>query len=295
MATMTPQELADCLYDKTEPEHNIAALEHRQRLIQAWSIPQGSSILEIGPGQGDFTVCLADAVGPTGKVVAVDPAPLDWGTPSYATSRAFVMASPLGPRIEFVKEDPIKYLESLPNDIKSFDFIAFCHSIWYFSHPSILPSMLSASKNRIGAALIGEYSMSTTQPAAVPHVLTALAANAIEAFRGEESERNIRAALTPAQMEKCADETGWSLSTQQLITPGSKQLDAFREVHMVVYGRDFDSDLNAVPVDDKIKVMLRGMRDAVTRSVQDVPGGTEGVRNMDVWVARFEPKAEETQ
>lgn len=89
MPAMTPQELADCLLDKTEPEHNIAALGHRQRLIESWVIPEGSRILEIGPGQGDFTVCLADAVGPTGKVVAVDPAPLDWGMYSVVKLKIF--------------------------------------------------------------------------------------------------------------------------------------------------------------------------------------------------------------
>lgn len=52
----------------------------RRSLVKAWGISPGSKVLEIGPGQGGFTVILADAVGPTGQVVTVDPAPLDWGT-----------------------------------------------------------------------------------------------------------------------------------------------------------------------------------------------------------------------
>jgi tRNA G46 methylase TrmB len=76
---MSPQEVATCLLDQRNPAHNIAALEHRQRLIRTWGIPLGSNILEIGPGQGDFTVALADAVGPAGRIVAIDNAPPGYG------------------------------------------------------------------------------------------------------------------------------------------------------------------------------------------------------------------------
>lgn len=75
----SPQEVARCLLDQRNPAHNIAALEHRQRLIRSWGIPLGSKVLEIGPGQGDFTVALADAIGPSGRIVAVDTAPPGYG------------------------------------------------------------------------------------------------------------------------------------------------------------------------------------------------------------------------
>lgn len=48
-------------------------------MLEHWNIPTGASVLEIGCGQGEFTVCLADAVGPTGRVVAVDGALPGWG------------------------------------------------------------------------------------------------------------------------------------------------------------------------------------------------------------------------
>lgn len=149
--------------------------------------------------------------------------------------------------------------------------------------------MLSLAKGRIGGALIAEYSMSTSIPEAVPHVLAALAANAIESFRGEDSSRNIRSALTPAQIQKAAEEVGWALGSQKLITPGAKQLDAFREVYMIINGSGFVSDVTAADTSDKVKVMLKGMQHAVAASVDTVEGGVHGVRNMDVWSARFEP------
>lgn len=52
---------------------------HRLELLQRWNIPTGSKVLELGCGQGDCTTVLASAVGEQGKVVAVDPAELDYG------------------------------------------------------------------------------------------------------------------------------------------------------------------------------------------------------------------------
>lgn len=62
---------------------------HRLVLLQHWNIKTGSKILELGCGQGDCTAVLASAVGEEGKVIAVDPAELDYGTPfgfSYSSA-----------------------------------------------------------------------------------------------------------------------------------------------------------------------------------------------------------------
>jgi predicted methyltransferase len=51
---------------------------HRLVLLQHWNITAGSQVLELGCGQGDCTTVLASAVGEQRKVVAVDPANLDY-------------------------------------------------------------------------------------------------------------------------------------------------------------------------------------------------------------------------
>lgn len=53
---------------------------HRVALISHWDIKPGSTILELGCGQGDCTVALAVAVGPNGHVTAIDPGPPDYGS-----------------------------------------------------------------------------------------------------------------------------------------------------------------------------------------------------------------------
>lgn len=64
----------------------MSQLAHRQELIAYWDIQPGSRVLEIGCGQGDTTVALADAVGENGKVVAIDP-----GSPDYGKFGVFLM------------------------------------------------------------------------------------------------------------------------------------------------------------------------------------------------------------
>lgn len=54
--------------------------QHRLEILARFDITPGSKVLEVGCGQGDFTVCLAAAAGETGHVTAVDPASLDYGT-----------------------------------------------------------------------------------------------------------------------------------------------------------------------------------------------------------------------
>lgn len=57
----------------------VAQIEHRIKLVSFWSIIPGSRVLEIGCGQGDCTIALADAVGENGHVDAVDPGAPDYG------------------------------------------------------------------------------------------------------------------------------------------------------------------------------------------------------------------------
>jgi precorrin-6B methylase 2 len=54
-------------------------MDHRIDLIAFWNIKPGSRILELGCGQGDCTIALADAVGPDGHIDAVDPGSPDYG------------------------------------------------------------------------------------------------------------------------------------------------------------------------------------------------------------------------
>ncbi|KAI9745503.1 MAG: hypothetical protein M1818_001037 [Claussenomyces sp. TS43310] len=221
---LPPETLATFLLQdliRPDPIHTIAAQRYRQHLLQLWQIPQGSSVLEIGPGQGDFTVALADAVGRNGHVVAVDPASLD---------------------------DALKHSPTL---------------------------------------LIAEYGMVTSLKEAFPHVIAALAVNALESYRDDSSKRNIRTRLTPKQIKSAAEGVGWRAVSEESITPESQLRDGYREVQMARH-RMFNDDIQTSSGDQKVKSMLLGMQDALESAVARLDGGVKTIRNMDIWVARFE-------
>jgi hypothetical protein len=65
--------------DNSEAEHIAWQMDHRHELVKFWDIKPGSRVLELGCGQGDCTVVLAEAVGENGHVDAVDPGAPDYG------------------------------------------------------------------------------------------------------------------------------------------------------------------------------------------------------------------------
>ncbi len=110
-------------------------LQHRLELVAAFGIQKGMRVLEIGCGQGDTTVAIADAVGESGSVVAIDIASLDYGAPltlGQATER--IKKSSLGERIDFHFEMDFDFFESpIP-----FDVAVLSHCSWYFKQPEDL-------------------------------------------------------------------------------------------------------------------------------------------------------------
>lgn len=79
--TSSAQDLAELLLysGPTGLQIQTDQIIHRTGVVSPWGINAGDKVLEIGCGQGDCTVVLANLVGPEGKVTAVDPASLDYG------------------------------------------------------------------------------------------------------------------------------------------------------------------------------------------------------------------------
>ncbi|RII21985.1 SAM-dependent methyltransferase [Alternaria sp. MG1] len=78
------------LYDPTNFGIQHSQTLHRLAILQHWRVFTGSKVLELGCGQGDCTTVLASAVGEQGKVVAVDPAELEYGTFSPYLTAVFM-------------------------------------------------------------------------------------------------------------------------------------------------------------------------------------------------------------
>lgn len=69
-----------CLHDPNNFGIQLSQTNHRLQILHCFPISLGSRVLEIGCGQGDTTAVLAELVGESGHVTAVDPADLSYGT-----------------------------------------------------------------------------------------------------------------------------------------------------------------------------------------------------------------------
>ena len=118
-----------------EDEIQQVQLQHRLELVKAFGIKKGMSILEIGCGQGDTTVALADAVGKDGRVIGIDIASRNYGAPfTLGQATDLIKKSALGERTKFHFEMDFDTFAS--NEV--FDIAVLSHSSWYFKRPEDL-------------------------------------------------------------------------------------------------------------------------------------------------------------
>jgi 2-polyprenyl-3-methyl-5-hydroxy-6-metoxy-1,4-benzoquinol methylase len=271
------------LHDIANPSTEQPQNSHRTNLINTWSIARNSKIIEIGCGQGDCTDVLARAVGPDGHIDAIDPAPLDYGSPeTLGEAQARLSQSHIGPRITWHQATPVEFLASVEEE--AYDIAVLCHSIWYFASPAIVSDTLCALKGKAKKLCVAEYALSATEAAAMPHVLAALTRATLEAHK-DVSEENIRTALAPDAICCIAKEAGWKLMGEKRIVPEKGLEDGKWETKTVV-DKDFLEEVEENIKEEKVRVVLRSMRGAVREAVEALGG--KDIRTMDVWVAIFE-------
>lgn len=106
-------------------------------LANSVGIKEGMRVLDIGCGQGTFTVTVARLVGKTGKVVAVDVSDESLKEMNQNLERYNVK-----PRVEFLKTDATNLPTLIARD--SFDMAVSYRLIEELKHPKQLPKVISA-------------------------------------------------------------------------------------------------------------------------------------------------------
>ncbi|KAF7955593.1 hypothetical protein EAE96_004519 [Botrytis aclada] len=297
----------------------LAQIRHRIELVNFWSIPPGSKVLEIGCGQGDTTLVLAAQVGENGHVDAVDPGDPDYGSPwTLSQAQSHLKSGPLGHRIKFHNTFLIPFLESLlsshssspptTQNSKPYTHIILSHSTFYFSSPFLFPQLISyisslsssqtshSTPNPLTTQTkicIAEWDLSAPSPAQFPHLLAIMLQAVSEGFKkeGEEGGGNVRYVRSATRMRKVMKEEGWRVESEMVkdgwgLEDGVWELGNVRrwkegELKRVedVAGRE-DSE-------GKRGNVLEMMYDVLDASLRNVEGGVEAVEAMGVWVASF--------
>ncbi|WP_404407027.1 SAM-dependent methyltransferase [Jeotgalibacillus malaysiensis] len=131
-------------------------LQHRYALAEAFGIKKGMKVLEIGCGQGDMTVVLADTVGESGHVTAIDIAPPDYGAPfTLGEAHERINQSKLGARSDFHLETD--FLEM--NLDKQYDAVVLSHCSWYFHDPAQLLAYFKRIRSISNMLCFAEWDM----------------------------------------------------------------------------------------------------------------------------------------
>ncbi|KXJ88794.1 SAM-dependent methyltransferas-like protein [Microdochium bolleyi] len=299
-------------YHHHDPAHfhvELVQAEHRIRLVNAWNnassssaaiIGPGARVLELGCGQGTATTVLAEAVGPTGHVDAVDPGSLDYGAPLTLgeAQRHITDKSPVGGRIRWHQATPEAFLSSTSaSGEEQWDVAVLAHCIWYFADTATLASILASLRGRVRRLCVAEYALRATHPAAVPHVLCVVARGMVESFRAQdESEENVRTPIGPRVIKGIAEQSGggggggcgagWKLVGEENVVPEAGLLDGQWEVGTVM-SQYFVDEVEKHVGNEKSRDVIMTARDAVVSAVGALGEG-EKPRTMDVWVAVFE-------
>lgn len=192
--------------------HQIQQIQtaYRRRILDCWNIPPGSRVLEVGCGQGDMTVALAEAVGPNGFVVATDIASREYGSPlTLGQATDLIKDSELGKRIEFHFDCDVT---SPDFEAMDFDYAVMVHCSWYFDSADQLEQTLSSLTTRATQLCFAEWDTAPQTVDQMPHFLAVQIQGSIEAFR-TESTANIRSSFTVNQLKQIIADSGWTITS----------------------------------------------------------------------------------
>ncbi|MFF4398788.1 class I SAM-dependent methyltransferase [Streptomyces sp. NPDC001480] len=200
----------------------LSQTRHRAALVASWHIAPGSTVLELGCGQGDMTAVLAEAVGPEGRVVAVDVAEPSYGAPvTLGESAARLAESPLGPRIDFrfgtdVLDPSVDFPEG------AFDYVVLAHCSWYFGSLGQLRDTLARVRQWARRLWFTEWDLTPASGDQLAHLLAVLIQGQIEAA-GSHGEGNVRTPFSREALLRLLPEAGWTADGNGPVDTGQLQ------------------------------------------------------------------------
>jgi ubiquinone/menaquinone biosynthesis C-methylase UbiE len=204
-------------YLQYDDDEKTLQLRHRTALVDMWTPGKGDYVIEIGCGQGETTAILAAAVDASGRVLAVDKEPSEYGNPiTLGQTQAYITSSTIGDHIEFLlSTDLLDPHVDFPEN--AFDLAVFSHSSWYMSSPQELHRLFARVRpwaRRLGYA---EWDARPRHLQQLPHLLAALLQAHAHSVAPKTSAANVRSLLLPDQVRFLAEKAGWSIIEERII------------------------------------------------------------------------------
>ncbi|CAD6892550.1 unnamed protein product [Tilletia laevis] len=261
------------------------------------------SLLEVGCGQGDMSIVLAEMVGEGATVVGLYPAPLTYGAPmNLGQAQAILKSSAVGSRLHFVRGDVPSYFSKKADGTPtpSFEAAVVVHSLFYFPSEAALFESLTILRKAnppIKHLCLAEWALTTSNPTAIPHLLAIFAQSFLP-----KADANVQTIFSPVQLKKLAERAGWKLKSESVIAnPGIQdgrwevdmtlalQREREEELSKAAAAGSISSDGNASQEADTHRNLttFSTLCDSIRSHLPD-SGSTKGVTCVDVWTAVFE-------
>ncbi|MDW0109547.1 class I SAM-dependent methyltransferase [Sporosarcina aquimarina] len=198
------------LYENDEIQQ--IQLQHRISLAEAFQLPKGGRILEIGCGQGDTTMAIAHLIGEGGNVVAIDNASRDYGAPfTLGEATNHILQSSIGKRISF-------HLETDFNDFEvstPFDVAVFSHSSWYFKNPNELLGFLKRLRLVTKRICFAEWDLHFTEMPQRSHFCAVSILALYSKF--VENEGNVQTLFNKTHIQQLLEQAGFHIEKQMTV------------------------------------------------------------------------------
>lgn len=256
-------------YQLKNKNFNHIQFQHRNNIIDKFNIEEGSSILEIGCGQGDATYVLASKIGDNGIVVGVDIADRDYGSPmTLGQSLDLLLKSKLRSRINIKLNTDLskdttwnEFKEEYPN---LFDYIFLIHSSWYMESDIKLKKLLN-KLYKLGKKLcFVEYDPEPKYFEQIPHYISSIIQSELYFLRNlyikddNKYNPNIKTIITPKKIKDICYEIGWKniinefeINTENL-QDGKWEISECLSEHFKKYIKELESIID----DDKHKNII---------------------------------------
>ncbi|RDW15154.1 SAM-dependent methyltransferase [Oceanobacillus chungangensis] len=187
-------------------------LQHRLDLVEAFGVKKGMRVIEIGCGQGDTSVALADAVGDYGEVIGIDIASRDYGAPlTLGQATDIIKSSALGERITFHFEMDFGSFESS----EIFDVAVLSHSSWYFKRPEDLLRYFKKLRRMTKCICFAEWNLDFTHISQRVHFCAASILAMYSNF--VKNDGNIQNLFHKEQIRELLEKVGFKIVKQGVV------------------------------------------------------------------------------